>query len=297
MAKDLKPKNIQELGLQLMQAARDVNLGKRSHKVLVSMVEEPHWAAMSTITEIANVNGVNPSTVTRIATKIGFSGFNDLQDEFRRLIINPAEIYSSQVIEAILHDTSSNNEEDSILKSVVESEVQNTLSTFEESSSDRIKKVAKLIAKARRVRVLGLRQCYSLAHFLSYALHLLRDGVAPLGSSGHTLAENIPDLTERDILVAISFKPYTRDVIDTCSAAHAAGVAIVMISDSYDAPLPHDHAFIVATKGPFFLSGMTAAFVLSEVLLLLTAKAIGQKALRRLHQMERLFENMNVERR
>ena len=280
-----------------MGAAREVNLGKRSHKVLLSMVDDPHWAAMSTITEIADRNGVSPSTITRIARKIGFVGFNSLQNEFRKLIINPVETYSSQVIEAMLQNTSSKYDADNIFHSIVESEVQNALSTLEPDSSGRIKKVAKLMSKARRIRVLGLRQCYSLAHFLSYALHLLRDGVSPLGSSGHTLFENIPDLTSRDILIAISFKPYTRDVIDTCIAAHAAGVVIVMISDSYDAPLVHDHAFIVATRGPFFLSGMAAALVLSEALLLLTAKALGQKALKRLHQMECLFESMHVEKR
>jgi DNA-binding MurR/RpiR family transcriptional regulator len=225
------------------------------------------------------------------------SGFNGLQNEFRKLIVNPVETYSSQVIEAMLRNTSSNYDEDNIFQSVVESEVQNALSTLDSDSSGRIRKVAGLMAKARRIRVLGLRQCYSLAHFLSYALHLLRDGVSPLGSSGHTLFENIPDLTSKDILIAISFKPYTRDVIDTCIAAHAAGAVIVVISDSYDAPLVHDHAFIVATRGPFFLSGMTAALVLSEALLLLTARALGQKALKRLHQMERLFESMHVEKR
>lgn len=293
---DKMPNNIQELNLHLMQAARKVNLGKRSHDVLVSMVNEPHWAAMSSITEIATANGVNPSTITRIATKIGFTGFNDLQDQFRRLIANPTDVYSSYAIEAMLDETAPKNEEDRVFKSIIESEVQNTLSTLDSDCTVRVKKVAKLLAKARRIKVLGLRQCYSLAHFLSYALHLLRDDVSPLGSSGHTLFENIPDLSTSDVLIAISFKPYTREVIDTCVAAHAAGVGVVIISDSYDAPLPYDHAFIVATKGPFFLSGMTAALVLIEALLLLTAKAIGKKALKRLHKMEQLFETMNVER-
>ena len=289
------PYDIQALGAELMQRGRAAGLGKRSLKVLTQLVDNPGWAAMSSITQIAEATAVSPSTVTRVATKLGYSGFNQLQDLFRQTMSKPSGFYTSSARALLPKDNDENSDGRTAFDTAVEVEIGNIVAFYDAINPDKLRASAALLAKSRRVRVLGLRQCFSLAHFAAYTLHLLRDGVATLGTAGHTLFEDVSDLGPEDVAVLISFKPYTREVVEASRALRANGVSVILLTDSLEAPFPADHVFSVATQGPFFFNAMAAAMVSLETLLIVTAETIGEDAVKRLHRMEDLFETMNVE--
>ena len=91
------PKTLDGLRQRLRDAKRPrsgLRLGRGSANVLAAMVDAPSHAAVSNISQIATANGVNPSTVTRLAKKLGFTGFGDLQDVFRRYVADRGGFYS-----------------------------------------------------------------------------------------------------------------------------------------------------------------------------------------------------------
>src|SRR3546814_6083390 len=77
-----KPRNLEELRELVVRIRRDeaeVSLGGKAFDVLAKLVEAPEQAAVRTISELGAVLSVNASTLTRLAKRLGFDGFNDFQ--------------------------------------------------------------------------------------------------------------------------------------------------------------------------------------------------------------------------
>src|SRR5690606_21993650 len=71
-------------------------LGKRSRQVLALLIEAPQQAAVSSISALAERLGVNASTLSRLAQRLGYGGFGQLQDVFRREVTEGQSFYSDQ---------------------------------------------------------------------------------------------------------------------------------------------------------------------------------------------------------
>jgi hypothetical protein len=52
------------------------------------LADQPEQAAVRSISEFASLLGVNPSTLTRPAKRLGYGGFSDFQGIFREAIAN-----------------------------------------------------------------------------------------------------------------------------------------------------------------------------------------------------------------
>ncbi|MCZ7596639.1 MAG: hypothetical protein M5U09_01190 [Gammaproteobacteria bacterium] len=84
---DKAPATLEELRLlvsDMHSGAASVSLGTRAFHTLAWLVDEPHLAAVSTITDLSRRLNVNASTLTRLAKRLGYGGFNELQAVFRR---------------------------------------------------------------------------------------------------------------------------------------------------------------------------------------------------------------------
>ncbi len=92
------------------------------------------------------------------------------------------------------------------------------------SEANRAVELAKRIHGARRILVVGVDLAASLAWFLAYGLTPLGfDAEAPVGSTGN-LQHKIDLLTEKDLMVAISFGRCLRETVEAVERAHARGV-------------------------------------------------------------------------
>ena len=80
------------------------SMGERTLAVLVDMLARPGQVAVQSISELAAHNGVDPSTLTRLGKRLGFSGFGELQDVFRRHVSATQPFYSTRVRELVSND-------------------------------------------------------------------------------------------------------------------------------------------------------------------------------------------------
>src|SRR5215471_20014260 len=80
------PRSVEDLRALVVRIGRNetgLSLGGKAHMVLAKLVERPEEVAMRTITELAGAHGINASTLTRLATRLGYDGFADFQSVFR----------------------------------------------------------------------------------------------------------------------------------------------------------------------------------------------------------------------
>lgn len=270
-------------------------IGKRALKAIENMLDHPNETAVFSISALAEKNGVNASTLTRLAKKLGFAGFNGLQNIFRHHVAETHQYYSYHV-EQLLNPQDPGVKEE-MMHLVAREEMSNIMRLTEQTEASLLKKAAKSLVGKRLVHILGLRASYSVAHYLAYYLGMIGIKVNVLGALGHKLAEDLAEIKESDTVVVICFRPYTKDTVTGFKMARKAGAEIVSITDQTISPIHNKsvNTLIVENHNPFFFDNTASTLVMAESLLAEVANLLGEKAVVELKKREDLFEELGTE--
>ncbi|MBB3142459.1 MurR/RpiR family transcriptional regulator [Halomonas organivorans] len=270
-----------------------LRLGKRSRQVLTAMVSAPQQTAVSSISDLAERLGVSPSTLSRLAQRLGFDGFGGLQGVFRRQVTEGKSFYSDQV--SRLLDSDAEGDSMARLARLGRQESANISDTISGIDGEAFSRSARRLVEARRVRIHGMRQFASLASFMAYGLSMLRPDAAPLDPIRHGVADALAQLDEGDVLVVVSCFPYTPSVLATAEVAARQGIHVIALTDAAGSPLArvaHD-SFTVPNHSLFFSNSMCAFMLLAEGLLSEAASLMGDEGLAALKRRERLIGELN----
>lgn len=291
---------LRDLVVTIKKGDASLTLGSKALGVLGRLVERPEVVAVNTITELAQWLDVNASTLSRLARSLGYSGFAEFQRVFRNEMTHSgSRFYSGQAVR-LLHEHEPGAVTDNYLNAVIQlsrESVRNIEGCLAQLDAGELRKMATTIAKARQVRVFGVRQMYTVANLLAYGLGLIRPDVAILGSPGQGVAENLAHMHDGDVLVVSSVAPYSRSVAETAAVARKYGVAVIAITDYRASPLAAnaDLAFFVPHQSSFISNSIGAYIVFCESMINLVAKELGAKALRSLEHQEQLIADLRVE--
>ena len=173
---------LRQLALAIGRNESAISLGAKAHAVLCRLVDHPEETALWTISELAQWLQVSPSTLTRLATRLGYQGFADFHSVFRDTFTKSARRFYARQAHRLIndaHNISPETEWDVVARLSQES-IRNIEAFVGHINPGDLAHAAHLLAHARRVRVFGLRQIHSLASFLTYGLGMLRTDVALL---------------------------------------------------------------------------------------------------------------------
>lgn len=285
--------DLQRLLAQIEAGESPVRLGKRSRQVLTAMVTAPQQAAVSSISDLADRLGVSPSTLSRLARRLGYDGFAGLQAVFRRNVTEGKSFYSDQV--SRLLDSEGDGDALARLARLGRQESANIVDMVTGIDGETFSGSARLLVEARRVRVHGMRQFASLASFLAYGLGMLRSDAAPLDAVRHGVADALAQLDEGDVLVVASCFPYTPSVLATAEVAARQGIRVIALTDSSRSPLAKvaEYSFAVPNHSPFFSNSMCAFMLLAEGLLSEAANLLGDVGVTALKRREQLIGELH----
>lgn len=306
MSKNTKPvevfvprtlEDLRELALNIARDEAGVSLGAKTHAVLAKLVEMPEQSAVRSISELASLLGVNASTLTRLAKRLGFCGFSDFQSVFRDAIADNSRYFYSRQVGRLLATSPEAQEEVGVFNQLARETATNVEGFIEQLDSATLRDAARSLATARRVRIHGVRQFHALASFLTYGLGMIRNDVGLLNAPQLGIAEAISQLEPGDVIVVASCAPYTKSIADVAKVALRHGLEVVAITDTRSSPLAvsASHAFFIPHAGSFFSNSMGAYIVFCEGLLNLTAKELGDKAAQALAERERMIADMRIE--
>jgi len=82
-----------------------------------------------------------------------------------------------------------------------------------------------------------MARAFPVACYLSYALAQLELPVTLLDSVGGMVREQARAMRKGEVLVAVSFRNYSPEVIELAADAHRRGVDVIVITDSPVSPL------------------------------------------------------------
>lgn len=272
----------------------DIALGSSSVRVLTALIEAPQRAAVSSITELAEQVDVNASTLSRLARRLGYSGFSKLQDVFRRELTEGRSFYSDQASQLVVGADDKGTLAQ--LTRLGRQESANIASTIEQIDPATFEAVVASLSQAKRVRIHGMRQFNSLALFMAYGLGMLRPDVGALDSSRQGVADALAQLETGDVLVVASCFPYTPSVLATAEVAARHGITVIALTDSASSPLAKTarHSFFVPNRSLFFSNSMCAFMLLAEGLLSAVASSLGEASVEALKYRETLIAELNA---
>lgn len=292
------PQNIDELRelvSRIHTGEAQLSLGTRTFRTLAQLIDTPRQAAVFSISELAASHGINASTLTRLAKRLGYSGFSEFQGVFRRHVASGDDFYSERVGK-LLADPPVSLTDKSTLAEIADDEAANVAAMVENLDSAQLVHTAQALASARAIRIQGLRHLYSIACLMSYGLGMIRDDVAVLGTAGHGVAHSMAQMQKGDLLIALGHAPYTRMTVDACVLASRYDLRIIAITDSFASPLagPAETVLITPAGGRFFGNSTAACVILVETLLTMTAAELGQGAVDALKKRERVIDELGI---
>ncbi len=220
-------------------AHRYPSLSDRLRLIAEFALDHPTDMALGTIAEVAARAKVQPSAIVRFAHAIGYGGFTELQQVFRsRLVAGAVPSYRERIDglrrDGSLRESSSPHE----LLSRFASEGIASLENLKESAREAdLARAIDLTDGAHTIHALGLGGSFPVAAHLTYVLRRLGRRVVLLEGLGNVLVDHVLTATPRDVVIAISFRPYNSETVRLVPEFHARGVPIIAITDSLLSPI------------------------------------------------------------
>jgi DNA-binding MurR/RpiR family transcriptional regulator len=239
------------------QAERLTTTERRIAEVITT---EPQTIAFGTVALVAKQAGTSGPSVVRLAVKLGYAGFVELQADVQRdvaRLLGPARERIRQQPPSDLLDRVAATEQDNVTR---------TLAGILPAVLERV--VARLSDLDHGVWVLPGDTTAPVGATLSFTLSQLRDGVTLLSGSGVRAGRMLGGLRPGDTWVAIDLRRYERWLVDLTRWAVGEGAVVVALTDSPLSPLAAvaSETFFVAAHsvGPF--DSMTGGIALANAL-------------------------------
>ena len=236
--------------------------------------------------EMAKRYNVDAATIVRTVQALGYERFADFAADLRQHFVNHITPYT--VLKAATQEKRSVTQQ---TQHCLERDLE-SLSVLRSSlEPERVVALAKRIHEARSILVVGVDLAASLAWFLAYGLTPLGFAAeAPVGSTGN-LQHKIDLLTEKDLLVAISFGKCLRETVEAVDRAHGRGIPTFGITDSDTTPiaLHCDDYLLASTSSPSFTGSYVAPIALLNTIIVACAHLRPKRALAMLSRTEQEY--------
>jgi len=220
--------------------------------------------AFQSVRGLAQAANVNSNTVIRLAKTLGYAGYDDLRQDVQNTLRQKDQLSYSDRAGALRTRPSQD-----IFADFLVSYQQNAAQLFQPAALDIIQDSAKTIRAANNVYCVGVRSCYSVAHYMSYVGSMAFPSFHRAPSEPGAIMDQLSRATVGDVLVAISFSYYSTEVIRACEIAKSKGMAIIAMTDRFSSPLAQGAAHVIELpmSGPQYMPSLQSAFMVVDLLL------------------------------
>lgn len=253
------------------------------------VIDHPSDFGLDPIRETARKIGVSTYTLVRMAERLGFNGYDELRDPFRQALVSAAVTVERPAWVETLRDSGG-------LGPVQAEASQNGMAivqrSLERQSPGQMARVVDLLMAAPRVYLTAVRASYGLAYYLHYVGRMALPSLQLIPRHMNSPVDDLQDARPGDVLIAITFTPYSRETIEACAFARRRGMTLVMISDS-DIVSPDftaDETLLASVLSTHRFGCYAGAMALIETLIALLVARGGAQAQDRIASYEALRE-------
>jgi DNA-binding MurR/RpiR family transcriptional regulator len=242
-------------------------LTPEAQKAARYVLENPNDVGVSTVREIAEAANVKPNTFVRMARQVGFDGYEDFRAPFREAIRNGAVSFPDRA--RWLQDIRKSGDLGGLYADMAEAAIRNIEESFAATTAEAMKAAAEAIWASRQVFTLGVGVNNANARNFTYLASTGMTQFHAIPRPGSTAVDDLAWADSRDVLIAMSMRPYRSEVVAAIEVAREQGMTIIGLSDSPASPIIRaaDHGFVVAVDTPQFFPSSVPTIALLETLL------------------------------
>lgn len=234
---------------------------------------------------------MSEATVVRFSTELGYEKYQ----QFQKAVLEYAKSRLTSVQRMdIAYERMEN---DGILKSVLNSDIdkiRSTLAAMDEMEFDR---AVDAIAGARRVYIVGLRSAASLAGFLGYYLNLIFDDVRVVSSiSAGEIFDQLYRVSSEDVVIGISFPRYSMRTINALKYAKSKGGTVIGVTDGALSPITEtaDYCLLARSDMESFVDSLVAPFSLMNALIVALGARKKEEVYQNLENLEDIWKEYKI---
>jgi DNA-binding MurR/RpiR family transcriptional regulator len=272
------PTNLESLRAEIARKFDD--LSPRLKQVASYVLDNPNDMALETLAVIADRCRVQPSTIVRFAKVFGYRGASQMQRLFRDELMSvaPSPSYSERIRQFQQSSGSLNRLSPyDVMREFAESNIIALEHLKDAVREEDLAESIDLIHGAHTVYLAGVRRAFPVTSYLAYALsHVEKRAYLLDGVAGMT-AEQSWMLSEEDVVIAISFRPYADETAGVVNRAITNGASVIAISDSRLSPIAGDAnvCFEIKDAEVRQFRSLTASLCLAQTLVISYAYKFG----------------------
>lgn len=274
---------------------RKADLTPAERQLSDSLLRDYPVAGLQSITKLAEAAGVSTPTVIRLARKLGFDGYPELQASLR-------EEASAQIKQPILKREGwpAGKKGSPAFRGFAEAVFDNLNSTIERLDPATFAAVAKRLADPKRnIMLSGGRITRSNADYFFNHLQIIRPGVTLLSQSPNVWPQYLLDMGPKSVLVVFDIRRYERDLGRLAKLAREKGAVIVLMTDQWGSPISKiaDYTFNSAVEVPSSWDSTLGINLIVEALIAEVQAQRWDKAKDRIESLEDMFQATRLFRR
>jgi len=241
-------------------------LSKTNRQIAVYLTQNPNDVAMSSVNMIAEKCGIHASSFVRFAQGFGYSGFKELQQVFRERLTTAAPGFETRA-QQMRADAGRRRATGlrAHLQELVIGDADSLERLIAGVDEARLETAVSLLAAAQTVFLVGQLRSEPIVVLLRYILTMLGRRAILLDSAGGLATQMSKIATEKDVLIAVSFRYYATEVVNIVDDLANRGVPVIGITDTTLSPLAksskvifdvpeRDHAFSRSLAAPICLA-------------------------------------------
>ncbi len=249
-------------------------------------------SGLGSITAVAETSGVSSPTVARMAKKLRFKGFPDMQaalrSELEARISNPIA----------KHDRWAEGAPDThILNRFAEAVTENLRQTLQQLEPETFDAVVELLSDPdRSIHIVGGRITRSLADYLFTHMQVMRRGVTLVASNANTWPHYVLNMNPGDVLVVFDIRRYERDIQRLAAMASERDVIPVLFTDQWGSPSAAHarHTFHARIEAPSAWDSTAVILFILEALIGAIQSSTWHETRDRMKNLEALFDQTRL---
>lgn len=248
----------------------DERLTPRMRDAARYALDHPNDVALNPVATLAAASKIAPTAFIRLAQALGFEGYSELKKLFR----GPLQLAAKPTFrERISHFGGEQPIEDpddpvAVLQAFSQANIVSLEHLRADATSLPLKQAIAMIRNAPMVHVIGLRRSYAVAAYLAYALNRVGRPAVQITGLGGAIGEQASIARPGDLLMAISFPPYSADTLRVCGQLQARGVKRLAITNTIFSPIAKDADLVLEVNDAELLGfrSLCAAMSLAQTL-------------------------------
>src|SRR5699024_5485196 len=115
-------------------------------------------------------------------------------------------------------------------------DIKNIQTTMQHLNIDDFERAANYILEAEKIYIIANRSAFSLGTFLQYYFNIMF-GKSELVHTTEAVFDQIHHVTDKDVVIGISYARYTKSTLDAVSYASEKNATIIALTDHFSSPI------------------------------------------------------------